>query len=124
MSEVAAYNVGFSPSWPLTHPHTDTSAVDVTHAAVQMHITTSPPQAHARSGFQELPAALITMSQNTDVKNNTHKKQATFCASKFDYSQAIIQNSFSFPEYDQLLVRIIGTFWRSSQSLLNHNKLI
>lgn len=79
MSGVAAYSVGFLLCHGPTHTHT--SAADVIHVAVQMHITTSlhthtytvTPTSGTRSIFSDLLAAFINSGQNTEVINNTKK---------------------------------------------------
>lgn len=80
MSGVAAYAVGFILSWstPRTHTHTRLQLLWY-HAAMQMHITTSPSRhlhshsylRHAQHFIPELLAALIKMSPNTEVINST-----------------------------------------------------
>lgn len=92
MSGVAAYTVGFLQSRPLTHKDTHTSSVaGVIHAALQMHITTSPSRhlhscSHLRhtklfSFFPEILAATVKTSQNSQVMNKT-VELASFCASE------------------------------------------
>lgn len=99
MSGVAAYTVGFF----LSRPHTHFTAADVIHAAVQMHITSSPSKhlhtysyLRRRQHFSKNTDSHDKDKPDSEVMKNTEKISFFLCKQIFPFTRLFL--FFFFPE--------------------------